>query len=259
MTSRANGQGTRPVTLWRGAHSTRAAQAIHSWVASAKYSDWGCSTHGLHLGDVEAGACRRCVWTGSATVASRDEARPFSGDEGEPRSSRSWPHTRWLNQWGDLHRDSSDQPALIAANVSIWAIGGRVRRRAHAAAVVGQAVEAWTNASGRLHRTGAPALEWEGRAEYWEDGILHRSDGPAILDPRVGVDYWFQGRPSSRQDLWARWTHANGGVALDNRDAQAFLYSAVLSDASPDALFPPLDPQLVAAALRIHPNLAVTR
>ena len=45
----------------------------------------------------------------------------------------------------------------------------------------GGIIEIWM-CGGRKHRIGKPAITWkDGSTQYWEEGFLHRSDGPALM------------------------------------------------------------------------------
>ena len=51
----------------------------------------------------------------------------------------------------------------------------------------------WT-VDGLLHRTDGPAVIWRnGRQEWWVNGLLHRTDGPAYNAPDGTQAWWLNG------------------------------------------------------------------
>ncbi len=49
----------------------------------------------------------------------------------------------------------------------------------------------WRNEQGLLHRTDGPAIEWvSGTKSWWINGQLHREDGPAIEWPDGTKQWW---------------------------------------------------------------------
>ena len=53
--------------------------------------------------------------------------------------------------------------------------------------------EWWLN--GKLHRTDGPAVERaNGHKEWWLNGQLHRTDGPAVELANGGKEWWLNGR-----------------------------------------------------------------
>ena len=47
---------------------------------------------------------------------------------------------------------------------------------------------------GRLHRTDGPAIEWASGAKAWySEGELHRADGPAIERPSGSKEWYVDG------------------------------------------------------------------
>ncbi len=49
--------------------------------------------------------------------------------------------------------------------------------------------------NGKLHRTDGPAIEWhDGEKAWWLNGKLHRIDGPAIEFPNGSKQWWLNGR-----------------------------------------------------------------
>lgn len=56
--------------------------------------------------------------------------------------------------------------------------------------------------NGRLHRIGAPAVEFANGSKYWLiDGLLHREDGPALERTDGYVEYWLRGRKVTEKDV----------------------------------------------------------
>ena len=54
--------------------------------------------------------------------------------------------------------------------------------------------------NGELHRTDGPAVEWANRTVGWyQNGELHRTDGPAIEYPN-GTRHWLQNNQYHRTD-----------------------------------------------------------
>ena len=51
------------------------------------------------------------------------------------------------------------------------------------------------NSSGKLHRIGGPAAIFADGTEIWyQNGVLHRTDGPAVFDPQsLAEEYWVNG------------------------------------------------------------------
>lgn len=56
----------------------------------------------------------------------------------------------------------------------------------------------WVTLDGRnIHRVGSPAVVWKdnssfpGRLEWWRDGVLHREDGPALIIPGEGNEFFY--------------------------------------------------------------------
>jgi hypothetical protein len=53
--------------------------------------------------------------------------------------------------------------------------------------------EWWLN--GKLHHTNGPAIEWtDGHKEWWLNGKPHRTDGPAIERTNGIKEWWFRGK-----------------------------------------------------------------
>ena len=53
-------------------------------------------------------------------------------------------------------------------------------------------VQFWKNEKGKTHRIGGPAVIRPngGGEEWWQDGKLHREDGPAFIH-RTGAEIWY--------------------------------------------------------------------
>ena len=57
-----------------------------------------------------------------------------------------------------------------------------------------QGTVTWRRRDGVLHRTDGPAVIWlSGGLEWWEDGKRHRSGGPAVTKSD-GVEWWEHGK-----------------------------------------------------------------
>ena len=66
--------------------------------------------------------------------------------------------------------------------------------------------EWWLN--GKLHRTDGPAIEWnDGDKEWWLDGKRHRIDGPAIECSDGYKEWYLNGK-----------LHRIGGAAIERND-----------------------------------------
>ncbi|WP_144018566.1 hypothetical protein [Demequina sp. NBRC 110051] len=169
-------------------------------------------------------------------------------------------HARWLDEHGRLHRRDRDRPALIAPALRLWATDGHVRRDAAGLPSIYSDGDrhAFTDADGRLHRGGGQAaIVWDGSAEHWDHGVLHRPNGPAITYPRGYTGYYLHGvKLDSRQDLWAHWVHDHAGIDLDNGDAQSFIAAGVGLSKDPLEAFPVPDADMVALALTLCPNMS---
>lgn len=54
----------------------------------------------------------------------------------------------------------------------------------------------------KLHRIGAPAVEWNDGSKVWyQNGKLHREDGPAYVDKDGGVEYHLFGESVTPQEF----------------------------------------------------------
>ena len=55
--------------------------------------------------------------------------------------------------------------------------------------------------NGKLHRLDGPAIEYPNGTKYWyQNGKLHRTDGPAYEQPDGGIKQWFiEGKHYSEQ------------------------------------------------------------
>jgi hypothetical protein len=61
--------------------------------------------------------------------------------------------------------------------------------------------EWWLN--GKLHRTDGPAVERaDGMKEWWLNGKLHRTDGPAVERADGMKMWWLNGKQVSWRDLY---------------------------------------------------------
>ena len=57
----------------------------------------------------------------------------------------------------------------------------------------------WLN--GQLHRTDGPALtKSDGEKQWWTNGKLHRTNGPAVANPLTGRQEWWQNGKLHRTD-----------------------------------------------------------
>jgi len=66
--------------------------------------------------------------------------------------------------------------------------------------------EWWHN--GKLHRTNGPAVEEaDGTKEWWFEGKLHRTNGPAVEHVDNDPSWYFNGRWLGYEDegFWALW------------------------------------------------------
>lgn len=49
--------------------------------------------------------------------------------------------------------------------------------------------------NGRVHRDDGPAIEWNfGEKQWWKNGKLHRIDGPAVEWPHGHIEWWVNNR-----------------------------------------------------------------
>ena len=52
----------------------------------------------------------------------------------------------------------------------------------------------WRDSDGVLHRTDGPAIEWtDGTKDWWHHGLIHRTDGPAIESADGTTEWWQHG------------------------------------------------------------------
>jgi hypothetical protein len=59
----------------------------------------------------------------------------------------------------------------------------------------------WWYQNGELHRLDGPAIEYiDGHKEWYQNGKLHRLDGPAIEHAKGGNKYWYQNDKLHRLD-----------------------------------------------------------
>lgn len=252
--------------LWqRGAETTDMARTLDGLVNEARYEWFGCPRFGLHVSDGDAAACRRCRHSRGELRGDRSGAWRFSDDRHLPyvatrRASMETTHVRWLDQHGRLHRRDRDRPALIAPTMRVWATDGHVRRDAVGLPSIYSDADrhAYTDAEGRLHReAGQAAIVWDSNVEYWDHGVLHRADGPAIHYRRGYPHYYRRGiELGSREDLWAHWVHDHAGIDLDNGDAQSFVAAGMGLSDDPLEAFPVPHADVVELALTLCPNMS---
>src|SRR3954470_23980713 len=88
---------------------------------------------------------------------------------------------------GRLHRE--DGPAVQAATAMLIEVP-------YTQVLLAAPVDLWFR-RGRLHRTGAPAIEDSRDSALWyANGKLHRDEGPAIEDAEGELRFWFRdGQP----------------------------------------------------------------
>jgi hypothetical protein len=68
--------------------------------------------------------------------------------------------------------------------------------------------------NGQLHRTDGPAMEWaDGDKEWWLNGQLHRTDGPAVGDTNGDKYWWLNGQ-----------LHRTDGPAIEYADGDKSWY-----------------------------------
>ena len=54
--------------------------------------------------------------------------------------------------------------------------------------------------NGNLHREDGPAVEYsDGYVGYWINGKLHRIDGPAVIHSNGHIGYWINGERVSKE------------------------------------------------------------
>lgn len=94
----------------------------------------------------------------------------------------------WRNEQGQLHR--TDGPAIeYAHGGKAWYLNGTLYRIIYA-----KGSQEWFNEQGQRDRIERPAYENDRRKEWYQNGRLHRIDGPAIEYADGRKEYWFQGR-----------------------------------------------------------------
>ncbi len=63
-----------------------------------------------------------------------------------------------------------------------------------------QGIVTWRRPDGVLHRTDGPAVTWpDGTLEWWQHGKVHREDGPAYVHPD-GTEAWYLNGDCHRLD-----------------------------------------------------------
>ena len=56
----------------------------------------------------------------------------------------------------------------------------------------------WYGENFNLNRNGAPALLWDdGQAVWFQQGMAHRENGPATIDPNGEYSSWVKGKDQS--------------------------------------------------------------
>ncbi len=59
----------------------------------------------------------------------------------------------------------------------------------------------WRNNQGLLHRTDGPAIEWvSGTKSWWVNGLRHRTDAPAIEYSNGMREWWINGKQVGTTD-----------------------------------------------------------
>lgn len=101
----------------------------------------------------------------------------------------------WYNETGQLHRDDGPAVVMYSQNAAKiyeeWRKNGLIWKEDGPAVIEyfesgEKASESWFNEKSRLHRSKAPAhIKYEkdgavNQEEYYENGLLHRLDGPAV-------------------------------------------------------------------------------
>lgn len=61
----------------------------------------------------------------------------------------------------------------------------------------------YVNGRGQMHRVGAPAVIDDDYVQYWQNGRLHREDGPAVITHRGGKQYFWKG-VQINESLWSK-------------------------------------------------------
>lgn len=81
-------------------------------------------------------------------------------------------------------------------------------------------VKHWSNSKGQHHRVNGPAYESlnnEGHVEYWQNGVRHRTDGPAVVCPRLNSKlYFIDGNEIEPKDFVVKETAVNGAITYRN-------------------------------------------
>lgn len=102
----------------------------------------------------------------------------------------------FFDEEGRLHRE--DGPAVTIENgIKMWFIHGVLHREdgpAIEAIHLDDGYNAWY-LNGKVSRNEAegPALEYKnGRKMYCKDNMLHRENGPALIDPKEGEKYFLE-------------------------------------------------------------------
>lgn len=91
----------------------------------------------------------------------------------------------------DFEWDDDDSPLSYA----MFVMGDPLPSSATTVVKKEDRIEWWTN--GVLHRTDGPAVEWDelhgGKREWRTNGLLHRIDGPAVEWPDGSQEWWLNG------------------------------------------------------------------
>ena len=54
-------------------------------------------------------------------------------------------------------------------------------------------MELWNDKAGVLHRLNGPAMtRFDGAMTWYRHGKRHRNDGPAVILPASGLEYWYK-------------------------------------------------------------------
>jgi len=104
------------------------------------------------------------------------------------------------------------KPAAKIKTKAKLAFGQSVRK------VTDAGVIEWRLPDGRLHRVGGAARIYrDGSKEYWQNGVLHRENGPAIDTPRKKIWFW-EGR--KHRDDGPAVEYANGSEEFYHHGAR---------------------------------------
>lgn len=93
-------------------------------------------------------------------------------------------------EYGLRHR-SNDEPAIDYPKHKQWFVDGKPYRANGEYTEIKKGVKYWQNSRRCIHRDGAPAVIYpRGKEEWYQDGVRHREDGPAVDYGSRSRWYW---------------------------------------------------------------------